>query len=173
LPAPPGSEKIVRRIALAGAEITVAATFGATLLRTESTVKTLRSIFASVLVKEVVVRLFIYKRDNALLSVALVPSNLTAPTSFDATRAIPTVQVAISNSVTGSEHTYTFRAGDVPGIEWDLAVEVVRFGHVGVLVSHDVTVDTQKSTAIADVQVTFVVECSGAGFGAAVGGATI
>lgn len=172
----PGAAAVsTRRLALAGATITSSATFGATLLRTSTDVTALRRVFASVVVKEVQVKLVVYKLTDILVTCALVPSNLTAPATFASTRSIPTVQLAVSNSVTASEHTYDFRLGDVPGIEWDLAAEIVRFGHVGILVAHDHTVATGTVAAVpvADVQVAFVVECTGAGFGASVGGTTI
>jgi hypothetical protein len=174
LPSVPDPQTQTRRIAFPGAQITDKHRFAAVLFRTNTVVGDFRKLFASVIVKSVEVKLLVYKADNAVFATALVPSTATSPGDFNAVRNFPTVRVDVSNSLTATSYTYTFSNGDVPGIEWDLGAEVVRFGHVAILVSHDCEISkSEKTIGLADVQLAVVLELSGSGPGVAVGGTTI
>lgn len=173
LPLPFSGPAHIERISLPGTTLLSQSRFAATFFKSGARVTTLRSIFGSVVIKKVEISLIVPKYDGLVVAAALVPANLTAPTDFAAAASLPSVELKTSNNVTATQYSIELSAGFTPGIEWDLAIEQIRFGHVALLLAHNQPVVQKDPVMLGLVQVFLHVECSGQGYGAAVGGTTI
>lgn len=161
------------RVPFAGATLRSSSEFIGILVRTVPRIQTLRSVFSKVVVTSVELDLVVPKRDNVTIVAAAVSSMLTAPKDFAEACTIPSRQVCVTDSMSARTHKWTWDVNTVLGAEWDLGVEVVRHGHVALLVSHDSKTSLEASSfSVCRAFVSLTVECSGSGPGFPVGGAS-
>jgi len=144
-----------------------------TKLRTLSRIGVLNQIFAHIVVKSVVIDYMVTSGVGRGLSIGLVPSRLIKPNSRAALQAVPHAHHLITNSTTSTWGRIEYGPHNVPGIEWDLAIDPIQFGHPCLMLGQWGGIETKA----ADVQLlisgvlTINVECSGRGFGGNMGGA--